>query len=262
LLSEFYHLRRTAIKDVSAYIGFLAGFIGAAPFAWGLLSDQLASGEFVKGLWYFFGIVVAAGIFTGIAGLGFGIVAGILWEQFHRYRRRGYLKKRAPTEPAVEPPPAEEVERPRLRIVRDDDRPGASAGILLVGILASLSIVASAQNLPTLVGTWRGTSKCLVRPSACHDEDVVYYITRYKPDRTKFSLRANKIVNGVEEDMGTLEPCTYTARTHAIYCPMPRTARPGDWKFKLTNNSLDGGLWLPDGRKFRDVHVLRIAGKQ
>jgi hypothetical protein len=92
IISEFYHLRRTAIKDLAAYIGFLTGFIGAAPFAWGLLSDQLASGSFVRGLWYFFGIVIASGLFTGTAGLGLGYAAGILWEQFHRHRRRENVK--------------------------------------------------------------------------------------------------------------------------------------------------------------------------
>jgi hypothetical protein len=134
VLSEFYHLRRTAIKDVCAYLGFLAGFIGAAPFAWGLLSDQLASGEFVKGLWYFFGIVVAAGIFTGIAGLGTGVVGGILWEQFHRYRRRNYLREKALGEgadrAAVAAPDEENLEGPGLRLVKDNDKPGANASIL------------------------------------------------------------------------------------------------------------------------------------
>ena len=123
ILSEFYHLRRTAIKDVAAYLGFLAGFIGAAPFAWGLLSDQLASGSFVRGLWYFFGIVIAAGIFAGIAGLGFGYVGGVVWEQVHRHRRREILKAKAIAEAAL-PSWAEEPqvtnEQPRLQLVTED----------------------------------------------------------------------------------------------------------------------------------------------
>lgn len=102
MISEFYQLRRTAIKDLAAYIGFLAGFIGAAPFAWGLLSDQLASGSFVKGLWYFFGIVIAAGIFTGTAGLGIGYAGGILWEQLHRRRRREKIKAKSAADDAPE----------------------------------------------------------------------------------------------------------------------------------------------------------------
>ena len=95
ILSEFYQLRRTTIKDLAAYIGFLIGFIGTAPFAWSLLSDQLAGGAFVRGLWYFFGIVTAGGIFAGIAGLGVGYVGGVLWEQLHRHRRSERLKAKA-----------------------------------------------------------------------------------------------------------------------------------------------------------------------
>lgn len=87
MISEFYQLRRTAIKDIAAYLGFLVGFIGSAPFAWGLLASQLDAGKFARGLWYFFGIVTTAGIFAGTAGLGVGIAAGLLWEQLHRYRR-------------------------------------------------------------------------------------------------------------------------------------------------------------------------------
>jgi hypothetical protein len=123
ILSEFYHLRRTAIKDVVAYIGFLAGFIGAAPFAWGLLSDQLQSGSFVRGLWYFFGIVVAAGVFTGTAGLGAGHVVGILWEQFHRHRRRVRLHRKALADAEVAPPEEPAImptDPPQLRLVSSD----------------------------------------------------------------------------------------------------------------------------------------------
>lgn len=86
--SEFYHLRRTAIKDLSAYCGFLLGFLGSAPLAWDLLAGQLDAGNFARGLWYFCGIVTGAGIFSGIAGLGLGSIAGLSWEQLHRYRRR------------------------------------------------------------------------------------------------------------------------------------------------------------------------------
>src|SRR5688572_1100853 len=87
MISEFYQLRRTAIKDIAAYLGFLVGFIGSAPFAWGLLAVQLDAGRFARGLWYFFGIVTLGGVFAGIAGMGLGIAAGLMWEQVHRYRR-------------------------------------------------------------------------------------------------------------------------------------------------------------------------------
>ena len=55
----------------------------------------------MKGLWYFFGIVVAAGLFTGTAGLGIGYIAGVFWEQLHRHRRQEKLKKKALAEAAL-----------------------------------------------------------------------------------------------------------------------------------------------------------------
>lgn len=119
ILSEFYHLRRTAIKDLAAYIGFLVGFIGVAPFAWGLLGEQLASGEFVRGLWYFFGIVIAAGIFTGTAGLGVGYVAGLVWEHTHRHLRSEKLKAKAlaDTSPMNVPRESDASSPPKLSLV-------------------------------------------------------------------------------------------------------------------------------------------------
>lgn len=122
MISEFYRLRRTAIKDVVAYLSFLVGFIGSAPFAWGLLAVQLEDGRFARGLWYFFGIVTAAGIFAGVAGLGAGVALGIIWEQVHRYRRRSRASEEGGARPDVREEQAsdsEDVERrsPRLRLV-------------------------------------------------------------------------------------------------------------------------------------------------
>ena len=127
MLSEFYQLRRTAIKDLAAYIGFLVGFIGAAPLAWGLLSEQLASGSFVKGLWYFFGIVIAAGVFTGTIGLGLGYVGGVIWEHSHRLRRAEKLRRKAIADAALARP--EEHSQgahpvtPRLQLVNVESAP-------------------------------------------------------------------------------------------------------------------------------------------
>ncbi len=100
--SEFYHLRRTAIKDLSAYCGFLLGFLGSAPLAWELLAGQLDAGRFARGLWYFFVIVTGAGVFSGIAGLGIGFVIGVVWEQLHRYRRRERGRQQAKLEARLE----------------------------------------------------------------------------------------------------------------------------------------------------------------
>jgi hypothetical protein len=126
-------------------------------------------------------------------------------------------------------------------------------------LLLALSFL-GVQQAVSLEGRWTGTSICIERNGPCHDEHVVYYIDRTGPDSagiTPLRLDAKKIINGVEEDMGVLGPCRFTHATNSLYCPMPPNVRPGDWRFTLTGDKLDGGLWVPDGRKFRDVHVRR-----
>lgn len=87
-------MRRTAIKDLAAYCGFLVGFLGSAPFAWRQLAAQLEVGNFSRGLWYFLLFVSATGVFAGTAGLGVGFVIGWVWEQYHRRRRNKRLQDR------------------------------------------------------------------------------------------------------------------------------------------------------------------------
>jgi hypothetical protein len=105
-----------------------------------------------------------------------------------------------------------------------------------------------------VLGTWRGTSTCLVRPSACNDEVVVYRITP-GASRDSVALDALKIVRGQEEDMGTLA-CQVTSATPPgadITCRMHN----GVWKFRVQGDSLVGDLRLPDNTKFRDVRTKR-----
>ena len=151
--SEYYHLRRTAIKDLAAYCGFLLGFLGSAPFAWEQLADQLDVGSFARGLWYFFGIVIAAGIFAGIAGLGIGFVIGLSWEQIHRFRRNKHAKQKAKLDAmknvtALDPPthPARFAES-----IRD-----AAAG-------PQLRLVTPAEPFPDLTGRRVSSVRFLVR---------------------------------------------------------------------------------------------------
>src|SRR3982751_3388951 len=59
------------------------------------------------------------------------------------------------------------------------------------------------HNQAPAVGTWRGTSLCLVHPSACRDEVVVYRITRVGTGDS-LSIDARKMVNGQEEEMGVI----------------------------------------------------------
>ena len=117
-----------------------------------------------------------------------------------------------------------------------------------------LALILLLQLPSPWIGTWRGTSTCLVHPSACHDESVVYHITRSKVDSTHLTWDAGKIVNGAEEEMGALE-CTESADHQTLTCPF----QLGAWRLTLDGDRATGGLWLKDGSKFRAASVTRDA---
>lgn len=125
-----------------------------------------------------------------------------------------------------------------------------------LAIVAATTLLAStaAAQAPSPIGTWRGTSICLVRNSPCHDESTVYRITR-AGGGDSVAVDALKIVGGQEESMGVLA-CGVTApdmATVVVRCAM----RNGVWSFRVRGDSLVGELRLPDGSKFRDVRATR-----
>lgn len=107
------------------------------------------------------------------------------------------------------------------------------------------------QAAMTPVGVWRGTSVCLVRPSPCNDEVVVYRIARSNA-ADSLTIDARKIVRGEEQEMGVLA-CRFTLPTGSLTCAIPQ----GTWQFRIRNDSLVGELRLPDNTKFRDVRTTR-----
>ena len=100
------------------------------------------------------------------------------------------------------------------------------------------------------VGVWRGTSTCLVRPSACQDEIVVYRITQTTADSVAFDAR--KIVRGEEQEMGVLG-CRLVRQIGQLTCVIPH----GIWRFTVRGDSLVGELRLSDDSRFRDVRTVR-----
>jgi hypothetical protein len=120
----------------------------------------------------------------------------------------------------------------------------------IIGSVLARRVPAQAPR-PDPVGTWRGTSLCQVRPSACHDESVVYRITR-TTTRDSLALDGRKIVNAAEVEMGVLG-CRLEATNARLTCPMSN----GVWQFTIRGDSLLGELRLSDGIKVRDVRTAR-----
>ena len=127
------------------------------------------------------------------------------------------------------------------------------AAVAVASLLARAASAQSPAQQPaaaTPVGTWRGTSLCLVRPSPCNDEVVVYRITHMKSSDS-VAVDARKIVRGEEQEMGVLA-CRLMPPT-GLTCTMPQ----GVWHFSARNDSLVGELRLRDNTKYRDVRTMR-----
>ena len=77
----------------------------------------------------------------------------------------------------------------------------------LSAILQHFAGYAQQTTADKIEGIWKGTSLCQVKPSACHDENVVYHIS--KKSANVYTIQANKIVNGAEVDMGTFDSVVY-----------------------------------------------------
>src|ERR1700741_4070374 len=113
------------------------------------------------------------------------------------------------------------------------------ACLTLTGVLALRVNAQSPSHPPQTVnpaGVWRGTSVCLVRPSACNDEIVIYRITPMK-SADSLAMDARKIVRGEEQEMGVLG-CRLVSPNGPLTCVIPQ----GVWKFTVRNDSLIGEL--------------------
>jgi hypothetical protein len=130
--------------------------------------------------------------------------------------------------------------------------------LIALAAACSLARVAFAQDAAAKsnpVGVWRGTSKCMVRPSACNDELTVYRIARVNASDS-LTIDAFRIVNGQEDDMGVIS-CRSAASAAQLTCSMPN----GVWHFTIRGDSLVGELRSPDNRKRRDVRATRSSSQ-
>jgi hypothetical protein len=132
--------------------------------------------------------------------------------------------------------------------------------LLKLGLFLSLIFCVSnksvhAQTNPSnidtvLIGDWSGTSICQVKNSPCHDESVVFHISKNTGVDT-FYINASKIVNGIEQGMGIL-PFVYDKSTNQL----TGTAY-GIWTFKISKTKLEGTM-LFHGELYRKITVYKI----
>jgi stress response protein SCP2 len=120
--------------------------------------------------------------------------------------------------------------------------------ILLLFIL----ILGKTVTAQSFEGIWKGTSLCQIKNSPCHDEVVVYHISKDSNGKS-YEVIANKIVDGKEDYMGTI-PFTYDSKQKVfVSVDSVRNAR---WEFKITGSAMKGTL-MYKGDLFRIIDVKK-----
>ena len=130
-----------------------------------------------------------------------------------------------------------------------------AACILVLG----LNAFGQRQTADSLFGDWTGESKCVGNNPSCHDEIVVYHLTRSKKDAAKINLSADKIVNGKPEFMGEFD-MTFDAEKMTLTdeFTIKRTGGKGVWLFKIVGDKMGGTLTVfPENEVGRKVTVTR-----
>jgi hypothetical protein len=125
--------------------------------------------------------------------------------------------------------------------------------LFLAIFISGFSFQAIASFTDTLLtGTWKGTSICQIKSSPCHDEISVCHISKTGKEGI-YRLIMNKMVNGVEEDMGVLD-FTYDAAAGTL--TYKDEARNAEWKFTIKGRTIDGTAYVK-GQLYRIIKLTK-----
>ncbi|HEV7860237.1 MAG TPA: hypothetical protein VGO91_16590 [Pyrinomonadaceae bacterium] len=129
----------------------------------------------------------------------------------------------------------------------------AAVGILLLyatGLATGRSDSRSGMlrdDVAKLIGNWTGESICVGNNPACHDEKVVYHISRSTDDAGQVIIAANKIVDGKPEPMYVLD-FKYDAAKRTLVGEFQNSRYHGVWEYTVRGNAMEGTLSLLPAR--------------
>jgi hypothetical protein len=138
----------------------------------------------------------------------------------------------------------------------------SSSAVRILAVIALTSVVplmgGASQTKPAssedyaFVGDWRGDSICVLRESACHDENSLYHVTQLTEKPGWFSMKLGKIVNGKPVTMGTQE-CSYDSTKKSLLCEFAR----GVMRFTVLGDRMEGTMSLTDGTLWRKITLKK-----
>ena len=124
-----------------------------------------------------------------------------------------------------------------------------SQTLLLHALFLLFGKISPAQ---TLNGNWKGTSLCQIKNSPCHDEIVVYHISKDSGSNS-YLVNAGKIIEGKENDMGALN---FSFDPNQMILFLVDSVQQVKWEFKVTGKEMHGTL-ISKGKLFRIIDLKR-----
>lgn len=121
--------------------------------------------------------------------------------------------------------------------------------LLLLTFLLTLGKNSTAQSL---IGNWKGTYLCQVKNSPCHDEIVIYHITK-NSGVNSYQVNASKIIDGKEDDMGILN-FSFDPQQKILF--LVDSIRQIKWEFKVFDKKMHGTL-ISKGKLSRIVDLKK-----
>ena len=121
--------------------------------------------------------------------------------------------------------------------------------VVVLTFLLPLGKVSTAQSL---TGDWKGASLCRVKNSPCHDENVVYHISKDSSSGS-YQVSAGKIIDGKENDMGTLN-FSFDRQQKILF--LVDSVKQVRWEFKITGKEMHGTL-ISKGNLYRSIDLKR-----
>jgi hypothetical protein len=119
---------------------------------------------------------------------------------------------------------------------------GLCAFIFSIGHIAS-GKERIADDASELVGNWTGESICVGNNPACHDEKVVYRISKASTEPGKLIITMDKIVDGKPETMGVMD-FKYDGEKRMLVGEFKNARYHGVWEFTVKGETMEGTLSL------------------
>lgn len=129
----------------------------------------------------------------------------------------------------------------------------------LTVVAAALWLAAAPAPRKEILGTWKGTSKCVdvQKHPACKDEVVIYEFREKNDDPGKVVVRADKIVDGQRQPMGELD-CTWDAARKAWVAEYRNPKVHILFRYVVKGDKIDGTLVdLPGENLIRRIAVRK-----